>query len=130
MNYDGMVVFAVVGVCVNFAAAYVTHGGHSLNQKAVNLHMLEDVLGWAVVLVGAIVMRFTDFALLDPLGRGTGGRSGYAPDGLVVFGPCIIDWGCGVYFCKWGKKPEGSGRFIFGENPLWNRCAGTERTPL
>jgi cobalt-zinc-cadmium efflux system protein len=29
--------------------------------------MLEDVLGWAVVLVGAIVMRFTDFTLIDPI---------------------------------------------------------------
>ena len=67
INYDGMIIFAVVGVVVNFLAAKVTHKGESVNQKAVNLHMLEDVLGWAVVLVGAIVMRFTDFAILDPI---------------------------------------------------------------
>ena len=67
INYDGMIVFAVVGVCVNLCAAFVTREGDSLNQKAVNLHMLEDVLGWIVVLIGAIVMRFTDFALLDPI---------------------------------------------------------------
>lgn len=67
INYDGMIIFAVVGAAVNFIAAYFTHGGHSKNQKAVNLHMLEDVLGWIVVLVGAIVMRFTDFAMIDPL---------------------------------------------------------------
>lgn len=67
INYNGMIVFAVIGVCVNFCAAWFTHEGDSLNQKAVNLHMLEDVLGWAVVLIGAIVMRFTDFALIDPL---------------------------------------------------------------
>ncbi len=67
INYDGMLLFAVVGVCVNFAAAMLTHKGHSLNEKAINLHMLEDVLGWVVVLVGAIVMRFTDIAILDPL---------------------------------------------------------------
>jgi cobalt-zinc-cadmium efflux system protein len=29
--------------------------------------MLEDVLGWAVVLAGAVVMKFTDLAVLDPL---------------------------------------------------------------
>ena len=29
--------------------------------------MLEDVLGWVVVLVGAIVMRFTSFYIIDPL---------------------------------------------------------------
>lgn len=67
IHYNGMIGFAVVGVCVNFLAAFLTHKGDSLNQKAVNLHMLEDVLGWAVVLVGAIVMRFTDFAVLDPI---------------------------------------------------------------
>lgn len=67
INYDGMIVFAIVGVCVNLCAAFVTREGNSLNQKAVNLHMLEDVLGWIVVLVGAVVMRFTDFALLDPI---------------------------------------------------------------
>ncbi len=67
INYNGMIVFAVVGVCVNFCAAYFTRDGDSLNQKAVNLHMLEDVLGWAVVLVGAIVMRITDWAYIDPI---------------------------------------------------------------
>ena len=67
INYNGMIVFAMVGVCVNFIAALFTREGDSINQKAVNLHMLEDVLGWVVVLVGAIVMRFTDFALLDPI---------------------------------------------------------------
>ena len=67
INYSGMIVFAIVGVCVNFAAAFFTREGDSLNQKAVNLHMLEDVLGWAVVLIGAVVMRFTDFAIIDPV---------------------------------------------------------------
>ena len=67
INYNGMILFAVVGVCVNFCAALFTRDGGSLNQKAVNLHMLEDVLGWAVVLAGAVVMKFTDLVLLDPL---------------------------------------------------------------
>ena len=67
INYNGMILFAVVGVIINFAAAYFTREGDSINQKAVNLHMLEDVLGWAVVLIGAVIMRFTDFKILDPL---------------------------------------------------------------
>ena len=67
INYSGMIVFAVVGVVVNFCAAYFTREGDSINQKAVNLHMLEDVLGWVVVLIGAVVMRFTDFAVIDPI---------------------------------------------------------------
>ncbi len=67
INYNGMIIFAVIGVVVNFLAAFFTRHGESLNQKAVNLHMLEDVLGWAVVLIGAVVMRFTDFKLIDPI---------------------------------------------------------------
>lgn len=67
VNYNGMIMFAIVGVCVNLCAAIFTRRGDSLNQKAVNLHMLEDVLGWIVVLVGAVVMRFTNFALIDPI---------------------------------------------------------------
>ena len=67
INYNGMIIFAVIGVCINLTAAFLTQGGKSLNQKAVNLHMLEDVLGWVVVLVGAIVIRFTNFYIIDPL---------------------------------------------------------------
>lgn len=67
INYDAMILFAIFGVVVNFTAAYVTHKGHSVNQKAVNLHMLEDVFGWLVVLIGAVVMRFTDFYIIDPI---------------------------------------------------------------
>lgn len=67
INYDGMLIFAVVGLIVNLIATYFTHGGKSINQKAVNLHMLEDVLGWFVVLIGAIIIRFTHLYLLDPI---------------------------------------------------------------
>ncbi len=67
INYNGMILFAIVGVFVNLLAALLTRKGDSLNQKAVNLHMLEDVLGWIVVLVGAVVMKFTDLAIIDPI---------------------------------------------------------------
>lgn len=67
VDTGGMMIFAVVGLGVNLCAAWFTREGDSLNQRAVNLHMLEDVLGWAVVLVGAVVMRFTGLTVLDPL---------------------------------------------------------------
>ena len=67
IDYNGMLIFAIVGVGVNLCAALLTRGGGSLNQKAVNLHMLEDVFGWIVVLIGAIIMRFTDFVMMDPI---------------------------------------------------------------
>ena len=67
VNYSGMIIFAIFGVILNFLAAYVTREGDSINQKAVNLHMLEDVLGWVVVLIGAIIMNFTDIKILDSI---------------------------------------------------------------
>ena len=67
VNYSGMIIFAIIGVILNFIAAYVTREGDSINQKSVNLHMLEDVLGWIVVLIGAVIMNFTDIKILDSI---------------------------------------------------------------
>lgn len=67
INYNGMIIFAVFGVIINLFAAYFTKDGDSINQRAVNLHMLEDVLGWIVVLVGAILMKFTDIRIIDSI---------------------------------------------------------------
>ncbi len=67
INYDGMIAFAVIGAAVNIIGARLTHSGSSLNSKAVSLHLLEDVLGWLVVLIGAVVMKFTGYVLIDPL---------------------------------------------------------------
>lgn len=67
VNYNGMIIFAVIGTAVNFSAVLFTKDGDSLNRKAVNLHMLEDTLGWIVVLIGAVIMRFTDLTFIDPI---------------------------------------------------------------
>ena len=67
VDYSGMIIFAIIGVILNFIAAYVTRSGKSINQKSVNLHMLEDVLGWIVVLIGSIIMHFTDIKIIDSI---------------------------------------------------------------
>lgn len=67
LNYDGMIIFALFGCVINFLAAYFTKEGESLNQRAVNLHMLEDVLGWVVVLIGSILIKFTDITYIDSI---------------------------------------------------------------
>lgn len=67
VNYSGMIVFAIFGIVLNLIAAYVTKEGDSINQKSVNLHMLEDVLGWIVVLIGSIIMHFTDIKIIDSI---------------------------------------------------------------
>lgn len=67
IDYNGMILFAVFGVGVNLVASIATRGDGSLNQKAVSLHMFEDVLGWGAVLLGAILMKFTDITYIDPI---------------------------------------------------------------
>lgn len=67
INYNGMIVIAVFGVIINTVAALKTKEGDSLNQKAVNLHMLEDVLGWLIVLIGGFLIKFTNISIIDPI---------------------------------------------------------------
>lgn len=67
VNYNGMLVFSIIGIIVNFVAAYKTSKSHNLNEKAVNLHMLEDVLGWLLVFIGSIIMKFFDVSVIDPI---------------------------------------------------------------
>lgn len=62
---NGMIALAILGLCVNGYAAYRVSKGESLNEKMLMWHMVEDVLGWAMVLVGAIVMKFFDVPQLD-----------------------------------------------------------------
>lgn len=64
---EGMVGLAVLGVAVNGYAAFRMSKGKSLNEKALNWHLLEDVLGWAAVLIVALVLLFVDWPILDPL---------------------------------------------------------------
>jgi cobalt-zinc-cadmium efflux system protein len=63
----GMMGIAVFGLLMNGLAAWKLHGGGSLNERGAYLHLLEDVLGWAAVLVGAVVMYFTGWAIVDPM---------------------------------------------------------------
>jgi len=67
IDHEKMLLFAVIGVIVNFCSVYFTHGGASLNQKAVSLHMLEDMLGWFIVLIGAVFIKFTKLDIIDPV---------------------------------------------------------------
>lgn len=67
LNYNGMIIFAIFGVIINIVAAYFTREGDSLNQKSVNLHMLEDVFGWLIVLVGSIVIKYTNITYIDSI---------------------------------------------------------------
>ena len=66
-NAQGMILFALLGVAVNGFAVLRLKGEKSLNARAIAWHLIEDVLGWAAVLVASIVLLFTDFYILDPI---------------------------------------------------------------
>ena len=63
----GMLILAVVGIVANGIAMLRLQKGKSLNERAVSLHFLEDVLGWVAVLIGSVVMMFTHLPVLDPI---------------------------------------------------------------
>jgi len=66
-NAGGMIALAIVGVLVNGFAALRMHGGHSLSERVVTWHFVEDVLGWIAVLIAAIVMRVSNIQIIDPI---------------------------------------------------------------
>jgi cobalt-zinc-cadmium efflux system protein len=62
-----MIYFAVAGILVNGWAAWSASRGKSLNEKAVSLHLFEDVFGWIAVLLGAVAMTIWDIPRLDSI---------------------------------------------------------------
>ncbi|WP_394750865.1 cation diffusion facilitator family transporter [Spongiimicrobium salis] len=65
VDAQGMVVFAIIGILVNGYAAWKLAGETSLNQKLISWHLIEDVLGWVAVLIGALIMTFYGVPWLD-----------------------------------------------------------------
>jgi cobalt-zinc-cadmium efflux system protein len=66
-NATGMLILSILGIIVNGAAVLKLKKGTSHNERAVTLHMMEDLLGWAAVLTGSIIMMFADVPFIDPL---------------------------------------------------------------
>jgi len=63
----GMIGLAVLGLVVNGLGYFKLRKTDSLNQRMVALHLAEDVAGWAVLLLVAVVMHFWQLYFLDPL---------------------------------------------------------------
>jgi cobalt-zinc-cadmium efflux system protein len=72
INLKLMLYLSIIGLFVNMFAAFRTENGRfnvikAIEQKSVNGIILEDVIGWFIVLVGTIVMMFTEWVWLDPI---------------------------------------------------------------
>ena len=66
-NAGGMFMLAVLGIIINGIAVLRTRKAVSINERVVSLHLLEDVLGWAAVLIGSAIMYFTNLTIIDPI---------------------------------------------------------------
>jgi len=67
VDAKGMLLLAIIGIIVNGAAVLRVKKGTTHNERAVFLHLMEDVLGWIAVLIAGIVMLFVNLPFLDPL---------------------------------------------------------------
>jgi cobalt-zinc-cadmium efflux system protein len=63
----GMFALAILGVAVNGFAAYKLSQGKTLNERMLNWHLIEDVLGWVAILLVSIVLMFVELPILDPI---------------------------------------------------------------
>jgi cobalt-zinc-cadmium efflux system protein len=63
----GLIVIALIGIAVNTIAALRLREGGTLNARVLSWHLIEDVLGWAAVLVMGVISLFVDAPILDPL---------------------------------------------------------------
>ena len=67
VNPQGMLFLAIIGILINGIAAFKLFKGKSINERVVALHLLEDVLGWFVILIGSIIIMFTNLTIIDPI---------------------------------------------------------------
>lgn len=67
VNSQGMIILAVIGIAFNALGSWRMSRGASANEKMLTWHLVEDVLGWVVILIGAIIMQFWDNHYIDPI---------------------------------------------------------------
>ena len=67
VNDEGILWLGIIAVSINVLASLVVRKGKTKNESILSLHFLEDTLGWVAIILMAIVLRFTDWYILDPL---------------------------------------------------------------
>ena len=67
VNDEGILWLGVIAVSINVLASLVVRKGKTKNESILSLHFLEDTLGWLAVILMAIILRFTDWYILDSL---------------------------------------------------------------
>lgn len=63
----GMMILALFGMAMNGLAAWRLGGGHTHNEKMMQWHLIEDILGWVAVFVGSLGIIYFRWNWLDPV---------------------------------------------------------------
>ena len=67
VNDEGILWLGMIAITINILSSLVVGKGKTKNESILSLHFLEDTLGWLAVILMAIVLRFTNWYILDPL---------------------------------------------------------------
>lgn len=64
-----MLAISIIGFVANFLSTAILfkHSRHNLNIKGAFLHLLSDTLGSIGVIIGAIIINFTGWVIVDPI---------------------------------------------------------------
>ncbi len=67
VNSEGIILIAIFGVIINGFGFFRLKTGMSQSEKVLSWHLLEDILEWVVLLIGAILIRFLNNPIIDPI---------------------------------------------------------------
>lgn len=67
VNNQGVFWVAIVAIIINGFSVWLMSSGRSANEKLLNIHLFEDLFGWFAVLIMSILLRFTNWYILDPI---------------------------------------------------------------
>lgn len=67
INHRGVFWVALGAIIINGFSVWLMSGGDSSNEKLLNIHLFEDLFGWILVLVMSIILKYTNWYILDPI---------------------------------------------------------------
>jgi cobalt-zinc-cadmium efflux system protein len=69
INVIEMIIIAIIGLMANIASAFILAGSskESLNVKSAFFHMIGDTASSVAIVIGAVIIYFTGFYLIDPV---------------------------------------------------------------
>lgn len=69
INVMEMIIISIIGLAANIASAVILSGASkkSINVRSAFIHMIGDTASSVAIVIGAVIIYFTDFYLIDPI---------------------------------------------------------------